>query len=159
MTETAHALVAGAIASRFPNPLIALPLAFTSHFIMDSVPHWDFGTNWRNRTKTMTATLAIAETLIGITVTYFFFAGKVAPLTLALSVAASLFPDWIETPWYIFFAKADKHEPAKNAGSWEKLTFSVYKLENYFHRKEPSAFWGIFTQVVTVGFFLFLLLG
>ncbi len=157
MTETAHALVAGAIAAKFPNPIIAVPLALTSHFIMDAVPHWDIGTNWRGRSKNMTGALAIAETIIGITVTYFFFAGKVPGLTLALTVAASLLPDWAETPWYIFFARNDKHEPAKNAGFLEKLTFATYKAENFFHRKEKSMVIGLLTQVVIVGFFLILL--
>lgn len=157
MTETAHALVAGAIASKFPNPIVAVPLAFTSHFIMDSVPHWDIGTNWRTRTKSLTGVLAIAETLIGITVTYFFFGGKVPGLTLGLTVAASLLPDWAETPWYIFFARKDKHVPAKGAGFWEKLTFSIYRWENFFHRKEKSPFWGILTQVAAVAFFVLIL--
>ena len=157
MTETAHALVAGAIAAKFPNPVIAVPLAFTSHFIMDAVPHWDIGTNWRLRAKNLTGTLAIAETLIGITVTYFFFAGKVPGLTLALSVAASLLPDWAETPWYLFFARKDKHGPSQNAGFWEKFTYAVYRTENFFHRKEQSMFLGILTQVGIVAFFLFLL--
>lgn len=157
MTETAHALVAGAIAAKFPNPLISVPLAFTSHFIMDAVPHWDIGTNWRTRAKNATGALAILETLIGITVTYFIFGGKVAPLTLFLTVGASLSPDWLETPWYIFFASHKKHEPGNGAGFWEKLAFKTYKAENFFHHKTQSMFLGLSTQVIVVAFFLALL--
>ncbi|KKU86222.1 MAG: hypothetical protein UY16_C0060G0002 [Candidatus Gottesmanbacteria bacterium GW2011_GWA2_47_9] len=73
MTATAHALVAGAIASKIPDPLAAAALALASHFIMDSVPHWDFGTNWRNRPKSIRGILAIAETrLAGNAVVYLF---------------------------------------------------------------------------------------
>src|SRR5690242_12904887 len=100
MTATAHALVAGAIARHIPNPYLALPLALCSHFIMDSVPHWDFGTNWRGRSKKMTGALAIFETTLGITVTYFLFAGKVSTPLLFATIFASELPDWLEAPYY-----------------------------------------------------------
>lgn len=156
MTATAHALVAGAIASRFSDPTTAALLALTSHFIMDTVPHWDVGTNWRSRSKHTTGAFAIAETLFGITVAYFLFAGKVPVAHLMLTVGASLLPDWLETPWYIFFAGHNKHEPTKRAGLWEKLTYQIYKVENIFHTKASFPF-GAFTQLATVAFFLILL--
>jgi hypothetical protein len=153
MTATAHALVAGAIASRFTDPVAAGTLALVSHYVMDSVPHWDIGTNWRGRRKTITGILAIADTVIAITVAYFLFAANAPLLTLAVALAASLVPDWIETPWYIFFARQNKQEPAKNAGWLEKLCFVVYKIPNMFHAKAQFPL-GVLTQVATVLFFL-----
>lgn len=41
MLETPHALVGAAIATKIPNPIVALPLAFASHFLLDMVPHWN----------------------------------------------------------------------------------------------------------------------
>lgn len=157
MTATAHALVAGAIVAKFPDPALAIPLAFTSHFIMDAVPHWDIGTNWRSRAKSTTGVFAVAETLIGITVSYFLFSGKVSNLWLTLTLLASLLPDWLETPWYIFFANANKHKPGRDAGLMEKLTYRIYKTENVFHSKTQLP-WGIVTQIVVVAFFFVLLL-
>lgn len=156
MTATAHALVAGAIASKFGDPATAGTLAFVSHFVMDSIPHWDIGTNWRNRTKRVTGTLAIADTLIATTVAYFLFKGNVALPTLAVAVVAALIPDWLETPWYIVFARQKKLEPSKHAGFWEKLTYRIYKLENIFHAKTQFPL-GALTQAATVLFFLILL--
>lgn len=156
MTATAHALVAAAIARAIPNPYLSIPLAFGSHFIMDAIPHWDFGTNWRTRSKKMTGALAIAETTLGITVAYFLFAGKVEPLPLLLTIMAGELPDWLEAPYYIFFASQDKKGPEKKAGFWERLTYRIYKLENVFHTKASYPF-GVFTQVATVAFFLLLL--
>ena len=156
MTATAHALVAGAIASKIPDPLAAAALALASHFIMDSVPHWDFGTNWRNRPKSITGILAIAETVIGMSVAYLVFGGKVELGLLLITVVASLIPDWLETPWYIFFANKNKKEPTKNAEFLEKLCFNIYKTENVFHTKASFPF-GVITQVATVAFFLLLL--
>lgn len=157
MTATAHALVAGAIAFKFPeNPALAMTLALASHYIMDSIPHWDFGTNWRFRTKKMTGALAITDTLLGFTVAYFLYGGKVAFLPLTSIIIFSLIPDWIETPWYIFFASQKKHEPAAKASKWERLVFTLYKLQNGFHTKAQFPF-GLFTQIATVAFFWILL--
>lgn len=156
MTATAHALVAGAIASHIPNPALAVLLSFASHFIMDAVPHWDMGTNWRKRTKRTTGLLALADTLVGITVTYFFFSGKVALLPLVSCILAAELPDWLETPWYIWFAHQDTHEPGPRAGFLEILTYRIYKIENAFHAKAQFPF-GVYTQVATVLFFLLLL--
>jgi len=156
MTATAHAIVAGAIYRAIPNPAFSVPLAFASHFIMDAMPHWDFGTNWRKRSKTQTGMLAIAETVIGITLAYFLFQGKGDSLPLLATIIASELPDWMEAPWYIFFANKNKHKPKKRAGFWEKLAYRIYQTENIFHAKTDAPF-GIFTQIATVGFFLLLL--
>jgi hypothetical protein len=156
MTSTAHTLVAGAIASRLGNPYLAVPLAFCSHFVMDSIPHWDFGTNWRNRSKNATGAFAIADTLLGLTVAYFIFAAKVPTVPLLAVLVVSVLPDWLEAPWYIFFANHEKTQPSANAEFMEKLTYRIYKLENRFHSKAQAPL-GIITQIATVAFFLILL--
>ena len=156
MTATAHALVAGAIVRAVPNPYLAIPLAITSHFIMDAVPHWDIGTDWRTRSKLATGALAIGETLLGITVAYFLFRGKVETPLLLSTIIASELPDWLEAPWYIFFATKKKQEVGKKAGFWKRLSYRIYNRENSMHAKAGLPF-GIITQVVTVLFFLVLL--
>ncbi|MDO8451521.1 MAG: hypothetical protein Q7S76_01495 [bacterium] len=156
MTATAHALVAGAIAAKFIVPSLTIPLALASHYVMDIIPHWDFGTNWRKRSKRSTAAVAIADTILGITLAYFFFGAKVPPLTLALTVGASLLPDWIETPWYIFFARQNKTVPEKSASTIERLCYRLYKLQNGCHTKATFPL-GAITQIVTVIAILLLL--
>ena len=157
MTATAHALVASAIAAKFAGyPAEAMILALSSHYIMDCVPHWDFGTNWRLRSKKMTGALAIFDTLLAFTVAYFLYGGKVAFLPLTIVIISSLLPDWLETPWYIFFASQKKHEPSPRASIAERLVYKLYKLQNAFHTKAQLPF-GLFTQIATVAFFLILL--
>src|SRR3989304_10373917 len=102
VTATADAIVTGAIAQKFPDPFLAPLLAFVSHFVMDAVPHWDFGTNWRSRTKTKTGVVAIFDTILGFSLAYFLFAGKVESLPLILALIAGNLPDWLEAPYYIF---------------------------------------------------------
>ncbi len=156
MTATAHALVAAAIVATVPNPAISLPLAFASHFIMDVIPHWDFGTNWRGRSKTFTGAIAILDTIIGFTVAYFLFSGKVATPLLFAAVTLGNLPDWMEAPYYIFFASQKKDTLDEKASFWEKLTYRIYKIENVFHTKAQFPF-GVITQVATVIFFYALL--
>ncbi|MEK7141165.1 MAG: hypothetical protein AAB800_01310 [Patescibacteria group bacterium] len=156
MTATAHALVAGAIVSRFTDPVTASFLAFGSHYIMDSVPHWDFGTNWRGRSKAATGALAIADTVVAFTVAYILFAGKVGVVPLTMVTIAALIPDWAETPWYIFFASQKKREPGPKASLWERLAYTIYKFPNMFHAKAQFPL-GLFTQIATVAFFWVLL--
>ena len=157
MTATAHAVVAGAIAAKFIGfPAEAMVLALSSHYVMDCIPHWDFGTNWRQRSKKMTGALAIFDTLLGFTVAYFLYGGKAEFLPLTVIIIASLLPDWLETPWDIFFASQKKHEPAPRASVWERLVFQLYKLQNAFHTKAQFPF-GLATQIATVAFFLILL--
>jgi len=156
MTSTAHALVAGAIASRIPDPATAVLLSLASHYVLDSIPHWDFGTNWRNRPKAVTGALAIGETLTGIVIAVAVFSGT-TPLPILIScITAALLPDWLETPWYIFFADTKKHGPSKHAGLIERTAYALYRLPNFFHTKAPFPL-GAITQVVAVSFFLLLL--
>ncbi len=156
MTATAHALVSAAIAASIPNPMLSIPLAFVSHFVLDTIPHWDFGTNWRSRAKAKTGAVAILDTILGFTVAYFLFAGKVDSIILFLAMIAGNLPDWLEAPYYIFFANQTKQEPTSHAGFWEKLTYRIYKLENVFHTKAQAPL-GVITQIVAVIFFLTLL--
>jgi hypothetical protein len=156
MTATAHALVSAAIAASIPNPAISISLAFVSHFVMDAIPHWDFGTNWRTRTKFKTGAVAIFDTILGFSLAYLLFSGKVEGATLLAAMIAGNLPDWMEAPYYIFFATQKKRKPAKNASFWEQLTFRIYKMENVFHAKAQAPF-GVITQIVTVIFFFVLL--
>ncbi len=40
MLTTPHTATGIAIGVLLPNPVIALPLAFVSHFVLDQIPHW-----------------------------------------------------------------------------------------------------------------------
>lgn len=43
MTLTTHAVAGAAIAGTLSAyPVLALPLAFLSHFLLDAIPHWDY---------------------------------------------------------------------------------------------------------------------
>lgn len=44
MLSTPHLLVGAAVSRLLPHPALALVGGFISHFVLDSIPHWDPGT-------------------------------------------------------------------------------------------------------------------
>lgn len=108
MLETPHVMVGAAIATAIPNPWIAIPLAFTSHFILEMVPHWNphlnsetkkFGHVTRKSTV-ITAIDATTALVLGSIVAFKFLpdVSQVANV-LACSFFAVL-PDIIEGPYF-----------------------------------------------------------
>ena len=156
MMATAHTLVAGAIASQIGDPVLAPSMAFTSHFLLDSIPHWDFGADWRKRSKLTTGTFAIVDTIIGFGAAYLIYGSKVNFFVLTVSLVFSVLPDWLEAPWYIFFADPKRIGPKPHATVLEKICYNFYKLTNRAHSKAPFP-WGFISQLLTVSFFLLLL--
>lgn len=145
MTATTHALVGGLVASQFPNPSMGLPAVLASHFLLDCIPHWDLGTNWKNRPKSITGIFSVLDTVIGITLTYFLFVGKVDPLYLIAAIIMSELPDWLLTPWFIFFV--NKKMPTSALAKFARnMAYAIYKIENVFHTKATFPL-GLITQI------------
>jgi hypothetical protein len=149
-------LVAGAIASKVADPVAAPAISLASHFLLDSIPHWDFGADWRKRTKLETGMFAVADTVIGLFLAYYLFGNEVSPLMLFACLILSVLPDWLEAPWYIFFADQNTTGLKKNASISERACFWFYKSTNRMHSKGTFP-WGLVSQVATITFFLLLL--
>lgn len=108
MLETPHVAVGAAIATKIPNPFIAIPLAFASHFVLEKVPHWNphlntelkkFGKITRQSTLIVAADVALS---LGLG---FGIAGQVMPdvnhaSTIILASFASVLPDVVEGPYF-----------------------------------------------------------
>lgn len=47
MTGLNHGLTGAVIALAVKNPYIAVPAAFLSHFVVDVIPHWDYGASFK----------------------------------------------------------------------------------------------------------------
>jgi hypothetical protein len=110
MLETPHAALGAAIAVKIGNPLIALPLAFLSHFPLETLPHWNphIYTEVKTNGKLSNGTLAViwldVATSLGVG---FWIAYQAIPdiKKAAIIIAACFFavlPDLIESPYFIF---------------------------------------------------------
>lgn len=149
MLETPHVFIGAAIASKIPNPLIAIPLAFASHFIMEMIPHWNPHLNSETEkfgqpTRRSTVITAIDSTL-ALTAGS-FIAYQALPdigqaiLILACSFA-SVLPDVLEGPYFFL----------KMRTTWIKKWIAFQKsLQN-----DTTAFWGLLTQLATIAAIIF----
>ena len=156
MMATTHAIVGATIAKAIPDPVVAAGLILTSHYLMDLVPHWDFGTDWKGRSVAQTGMLAGIDTIAAFLVTFLLFWSQLPALTIFLAICVANLPDWAEAPYFIFFASKDGHEKARGGkfGLWLGKVFGWQ--EKYVHTKTTFT-QGVITQIVTVVFFLVLL--
>lgn len=144
MLETPHVFVGAAIAVAVPNPFIAIPLAFASHFILEMVPHWNphlntetqkFGQPTRRSTviTSIDSTLALASGS--------FIAYKSVPdIHQAILILACCFfavlPDVLEGPYFFL----------KMRTNWIKKWIAFQKSLQC----DTTAFWGLLTQAIVI---------
>jgi hypothetical protein len=146
MLETPHVALGIAIATKFPNPWISIPLSFASHFVLDKLPHW----NPHTYTETVknggpsrsTITVAVVDGLISLGLG-FGFAYKALPnqalaLTIIACSFASVLPDVSKYPFFLF----------------KKLRHGIYKkwvdYERTLQVQVDSVFWGLATQALLI---------
>jgi hypothetical protein len=144
MLETPHVFIGAAIATHFPNPLVAIPLAFASHFILETIPHWNPHLNTETQkygapTRRSTVITAIDSTLALASGSFIAF--EVLPnvgmavLVLACSFAAVL-PDVMEGPYFFL----------KMRTAWIKKWIAFQKSL----QSDTTPFWGLLTQATII---------
>ena len=139
MTATGHALIGTAIAARIANPLLAIPIAITSHIIADTIPHWDTGTHRLEKDSRRFVLDCTLDVLIGFALSFllihFFFPTTNLLYAFVVIIAAQFF-DWITAPYLIFKIKLPPF-------TW------FYKFQKSFDRELDKP-WGIVTQAGVV---------
>ncbi len=108
MLETPHVAVGAAIALKIPNPLISIPLAFASHFILERVPHWNphlntetekYGRPTKKSTIIVVADVAFSL-LIGGSIAYRALPDTGQAITILAASLAAVLPDIVEGPYF-----------------------------------------------------------
>lgn len=137
MTATAHALIGGAIAASTQNPVLGITASFISHPLLDLVPHWDFGANWKKKSKIKLFLEASADLLVGIGLTYLILGSRVDLWYLVAAVFVSEVWDLAEAPYWIL--------------GWKIAPFKwIYAVQSRMQNKADLP-WGIVTQIIAVG--------
>ena len=143
MTATAHALVGGAIAASIPDPALGLPLAAISHPLMDLIPHWDFGFNWRKTPKLKLFIQCSLDLSFGVVLAYLLFGQQVNLKYFAMAIFVSEVWDLVESPYWFL--------------KWDFPPFSwIYNIQHRMQNKAQLPF-GIVTQMITVTGIMFFL--
>jgi len=141
MLSIAHGSTGAFIASKIPNPYISLPLILASHFLEDSIPHWDVGQGLTSRKKCKRA--AFLQELffdfpLSILVVYLLFqVGRPFDWRPWFGWFISLVPDFLEFP-YLFL---------------ENRSVIIKKFaafHRWSHRSTPNKFWGLLPQVLVL---------
>lgn len=107
MLETPHVVVGAAIATKVANPLLAIPLAFSSHFILEAIPHWNphINTEMKKQGKVSINSKKIIAVDVGLSLISGFYIASLAPNTtqsvvILLACFAAVIPDLIEAPYF-----------------------------------------------------------
>lgn len=144
MLETPHVVVGAAIATKVANPLLAIPLALGSHFLLEKIPHWNphlsreiekFGAPTKKSTEIVVAD-ATTALVFGSYIAYRALPNTGHAMTILAACFFSVLPDLIEAPYFFlnFRTQAIKR--------WIKVQKSF--------QSNASTFWGILTQIVII---------
>lgn len=145
MSISNHVLVGSTIALAIRQPVYALPLAFMSHFVLDSIPHFGFRASgfkvaFRQRIFYLFEFFDLIGLIIILATINF---SVILPLLGALCAIA---PDFEWAVRYFFFERKDKEGPKRT-----KLT----KFHQYIQWGERP--WGAFVEIgVFIGVYLIL---
>lgn len=145
MLETPHVALGAAIATKIPNPLISIPLAFASHFLLEVVPHWNPHLNTETKkygkpTKQTTIITTIDATSALLLGSYIAFTKGTSPAhtsTILAACLASILPDLIEAP-YFFLGNRNKL-----IKKWIMFQKSI--------QVDTTVFWGLLNQALVLG--------
>ena len=113
MLEAPHVLVGIALAEKTGHPLLAIPLALGSHFVLDMLPHWNphLNTEMRKlgRISANTRRIIFIDVIISFAITAYFTVRALPDSFLAgtilLSALAAILPDLMEAPYFFFKKK------------------------------------------------------
>lgn len=144
MLETPHVALGATIATKIPNPFISIPLAFSSHFLLERVPHWNPHLNTEikkyGKVTKQSTLIVIADVVLALSVG-FFAASQVLPdtkhaATIIFASLASVLPDVIEGPYFFLNIRT------KAIKNWIKFQKSL--------QNDTTPLPGLATQVATI---------
>lgn len=146
MTATSHAAAGATIALIVKEPLIALPLALISHFVMDALPHFGypghggFGEALKHRLTYIFISIDI--------VAFIFFVTLITELPWVVIFAAlvAIVPDIIWATYYFGYERRGLTPPGKNF-------LNFHSRLQWCERP-----WGIWIEVGAIALLLYLVI-
>jgi hypothetical protein len=144
MLSTPHLLVGAAIVKVVPEPTISLPLAFLSHFVFDTIPHWDGSPKAPFNKKTTAG--VVLDYALGSSLVYLATVGFDNQYLIWLGAFLATLPDFILGTYRHY------------VGFFEKYT--LIAIPNRFHMsiQRNVSFWpGLVITIATSAVCLFIL--
>lgn len=100
MTGLNHALTGAAVAVTINRPILSLPAAFTSHFIIDALPHWDYKIPGHHRLRQVVIGLDMGMSLLLLGLLSYVL--EVDSWLLFLGGFLAILPDAMWLPYILF---------------------------------------------------------
>jgi len=143
-----HLITGAVIGLTFHNPAITLPLAFVSHFALDSLPHFGFDqSGFGFALKQKISYFVIVAELCFITLLAYTLRSSSVGVYAAMLVAFS--PDLIWLSRYLFWERRNQTAPAYTNGPVARFHGRIQQFER------P---WGLIVDVAWfAGMFMILL--
>lgn len=110
MLELPHVLVGAAIATAVRNPVLALPLALSSHLLLDEIPHWNPHISTELKTRhylsASSILIIIVDSLLALTIGLVISARALPDTGQFINILAccllGALPDLLEAPHFFF---------------------------------------------------------
>jgi len=108
MLELVHAATGGIIAYKIGGPLVSLPLAFLSHFVLDLLPHWNPSLSKEKKKlgKISPKTILIIffdcliGLILGLKIAFLALPDTKKAIIVVFGCLAGILPDLIEAPYF-----------------------------------------------------------
>lgn len=151
MLSLPHVIIGATIATKVPDPTIALLLAVLSHFIVDVLPHWNphlseeikLHGHFLKKTLLFIIVDGLLGLFTGLSIASFALPNVERFLIVALGAFCGVLPDLLEAPY--FFLKW-RHPLLVNFTKYHsKIQFNVSKIP------------GLIAQFIVMIFCLYLL--
>lgn len=112
MTATNHMLAGALVAVAVKQPLLAVPLAFASHFVLDSLPHFGYPNHmgFGEALKKRLTIVMLGYDVLALILLILLFADKVSLLIVSCAFTA-ITPDLVWLYRYFFFERKGLPSP------------------------------------------------
>jgi hypothetical protein len=137
MLETPHVALGLAIAVAIPNPVISIPLALGSHFLLDMVPHWNphINTEMKKYGRLTNPTLLIIGIDLACSLLLTIYVGG-TNITVYLAAFMAILPDIAEGPYFLF--------------GWRNKYLDIILRFQRSIQASANMFWGLLTQIIII---------
>ena len=145
MTGTNHFLTGAAIGLSVTQPVIALPLAFLSHFVLDALPHFGvaYDENLKSRPKIFSRVTWV-DAPIGAGL--LLLAALTQPWLVPVCMVLALSPDFVWIYKFLVLEQSGKLPPTPKG--------PISQFHKDIQRYERS--WGIYVEIVFAAVLLIL---
>ena len=145
MTTSNHLYAGAAIAMAVPRPLLALPLAVLSHFVLDALPHYGHpgAKGYLDVIKHRLTLLMESVNIIGVPLLVYLLMGQ--PWWVWMAAAAALLPDAVWVFRYVWYERYGSL-PVGNL------------LTRFHHHIQWERWWGIMIEIPALLFLVWLVM-